>query len=185
MIPDLDSKPLVVACGGELEARIEESHRDDRVDHVWITMDCGFQPRVLVSVNTRSLRNAEEGFDARVRVGMVRGENEHLPPRGMMALTAFDYADVEAQNNVFYETKTREEMELLLFHHCEEAVVLQAWGAPYRRRKHPGLHQIHSRRASCAVATDLQGLDGGLRFFYRDATGIRSVTLLMKFCGQP
>jgi hypothetical protein len=185
MIPDHGSAPLVKLCGGDLDARIEESRHQQRVDHVWITMDCGFAPRALISINTWSMRNWEAGFDARVRVGMLRGTCLHFPGRGMEPLKRFDYLDWESSYNIFYEHKEREELESLLVGLCEDAEVLEAWGSMYSRRKNPGLHQIHSRRASCAVVEDLIGIDGGLKFYFRELQEIRWIMVFLKFCGQP
>ena len=61
-------------------------------------------------------------------------------------------------------------------YHC------QAWGDLYIR-EHPGIHQVHSRRASCAVPRDIVGRDGALRFYFGRDTVCE--TLLFKFCGQP
>lgn len=147
-------------------------------------MDCGCGPRVTVSVNTRSLRNALAGADPRVRVGRVRGTAGHLPPCGARVLAAFDYAEVEAANNVFYEHMERREAEAFLLGLCGESCLLEAWGAPYRRGRALGIHQVHSRRASCGVPADLRGLDGGLKFFSKSGGTISWTMVLLKFCGQ-
>jgi hypothetical protein len=59
--------------------------------------------------------------------------------------------------------------------------MIEVWGAPYYRDL-PGIHQIHSRRASCGVGESREGIDGALRFYFRE--GNRSELLLFKFCGQ-
>ncbi len=176
--------PLARACGGDLAAAIEQASREERVDHVWIAMDCGIPERILVSVNTRSLRNAAAGFDPRVRVGITRGRTECLPPRGISPLARFDYTESESGANFFYEHKTRHEAEALLIGLCEESELLEAWGAPYSRKRRPGLHQIHSRRASCVVSEDIQGRDGGLKFYRRDDGSFLWTMIFIKFCGQ-
>ena len=61
------------------------------------------------------------------------------------------------------------------------ALRIEAWGELYRAQ-HLGLHQIHSRRASCAVKTDLIGRDGAIRFYLRDG---KAEMFLFKYCGQP
>ena len=176
--------PLVLACGDSLEARPELSRREENIDHVWISMDCGIGPRITVSVNTRSLHNARAGADSRVRIGRVRGTAKHLPPRGAKILPSFDYGAFEAANNIFYEHMERRVAEAFLLEICRRSIRMEAWGAPYRRGEVEGLHQVHSRRASCAVPRDLQGLDGGLKFF-REAEGEYEWTVVLtKFCGQ-
>ncbi len=58
---------------------------------------------------------------------------------------------------------------------------MEAWGEFYVRN-HIGLHQVHSRRASCSVLKDYQGRDGAIRFYFQDGT---AEMLLFKYCGQP
>jgi len=175
---------FVKACGSDLQARVEESRHEDRIDHVWITMHCGFSPRILVSVNTWSMRNYEEGYDGRVQMATISGSCNHFPPRGVERMEPFDYSGIEASTNVFYEHKTRVEAENLLLDLCQRADHLEAWGMPYHQSKSPGLHQIHSRRASCAVKEDHRGEDGGLKFYGKGADNIWWVMVLTKFCGQ-
>lgn len=173
---------LLSVTGTIVDAVVEISQQEEKIDHVWITVDPGLGFCVQVSVNTLSLKNLQEGFDARIRVGFVRSAVEHLPSRGVLELDGFDYAALESRHNIFYEHYDRRGMEKLLIGTCREADLLEAWGAPYRRRI-PGLHQIHSRRASCAVAEDRVGEDGGLRFYFRARQS--SLLMLFKFCGQP
>lgn len=174
--------PLVHATGSDLRAQVEIEPNPDRIDHVWITMDPGISSRVLVSINTSSLINRDAGFDSRIRVGKIRGTWDHLPHRGVSTCEEFDYRSIERSHNVFYEHFEREEMESLLLENSGLADLLEVWGAPYFR-KIPGIHQIHSRRASCAVPEDLLGLDGALKFYFRAKQEF--LLLLFKFCGQP
>jgi len=61
------------------------------------------------------------------------------------------------------------------------AIFIEAWGEFYLRN-HLGIHQIHSRRASCSVLKDEIGRDGAIRFYFgNDAT---AEMLLFKYCGQ-
>lgn len=43
MPPHLPHSGLVVARGRDLHAQVERARRDDLVDHVWISMDCGLK----------------------------------------------------------------------------------------------------------------------------------------------
>lgn len=182
MALDPFAAPLVHAVGSDLRATVE-FHRDpSHIDHVWITMDIGRPDRLTVSVNTFSRRNHDAGFDPRIRLGLLRDNWSLLPPRGVEARPGFDYAAYEAVSNIFYEHYQREKLEELLLLTSREAILLEAWGSPYSRKRRPGLHQVHSRRASCAVSEDILNRDGALRFYFPD----RSSTLfLFKFCGQP
>lgn len=176
--------PFVRTCGTDLQARVEESLHPKRIDHVWITMHCGFSPRILVSVNTWSLRNHEAGYDGRVQVATATGTCNHFPARGILPMEDFDYEKIEASRNVFYEHKTRVEAEEFFLGLCQRAELLEAWGMPYQQKHAPGIHQIHSRRASCAVIDDHRGKDGGLKFYGRDPDTIWWVMVLTKFCSQ-
>lgn len=176
----LDS-PLVHVMGDGLRAQIEDARDPERNDHVWISLDAGMPERITISVNIFSLRNQDTGFDGRVRVGIVRAEWESLPPRGVQECAEFDYRDWESRENVFYESYDREALGKMILEMCAQSCRLEAWGTPYRRRQN-GVHQIHSRRASCAVAEDIFKRDGALKFYF-DA-GRESRMLFFKFCGQ-
>jgi hypothetical protein len=180
---DLLGVPLVHAVGGDLTAQVEDHPNPSYVDHVWITMSVGGPERLLVSINTLSKRNREAGFDPRIRLGLVRGEWTTLPPRGLAACPRLDYADIEKAHTVFFEHTLRQDLEDLLVESAHRAVLLEAWGAPYRNKRRLGLHQIHSRRGSCAVPSDIQGLDGALKFYF--PRNRETMLLLFKFCGQP
>lgn len=175
--------PFVRVVGGELQVRVEEHPNPDYVDHVWITMNAGAAGRPLISINTLSKRNRDAGYDPRVRLGIIRGEWEELPQRGLEASEPLEYANLEDAHSVFYEHYERRELEELLAATARRAALLVAWGAPYLNRDRLGIHQIHSRRASCAVTADIQGHDGALRFYFpKDKT---TAMYLFKFCGQP
>jgi hypothetical protein len=175
--------PFVYAVGGDLHARVEQHHDPAAIDHVWITMDVGSARRVFVSVNTLSKRSRDAGFDPRVRVGILREVQRELPRRGAQACQGFDYSDVEGRANVYFEHYERTALEDLLVEKTHRAALLEVWGTPYFRRYRAGIHQIHSRRSSCAVAEDLPNRDGALRFYF--ASDQTCALLLFKFCGQP
>lgn len=174
---------LVCACGDVVYAKVEEAVRSELVDHVWIRLDSGMGVPIETSINTWSLKNEEAGFDPRIRAGVVRGGWESLPLRGVQPMRkGFDYAHVEAAENVYYEHLDRSEMEDLLVSKATHCLKMEVWGMPYQRPR-PGIHQIHSRRASCAVSTDIIGSDGGIKFYFADH---RTTEMwLFKFCGQP
>lgn len=94
----------------------------------------------------------------------------------------FDYTEVETRENVFFEHKDRVEIEELLVTRANRCVRIEVWGMPYHRRI-PGIHQIHSRRASCAVSTDVSGADGAVLFYFDEESA--SELWMFKFCGQP
>jgi hypothetical protein len=173
--------PLVRVVGNDLKGRVESSGHERHPDHLWISLDPGFSIRVVVSVNTWSHRNAEAGFDPRVRLGILRGYWEEFLERGFSEWHRFSYDDLAGQETVDYRPLERVVLEQLLLDRVDSAVMIEVWGAPYHR-DHPGVHQIHSRSASCAVAESRVGLDGALRFYFREER--RTETLLFKFCGQ-
>lgn len=177
----LSGMELVHGAGDVIRARVERASDPAKIDHFWITLDAGIGAAVELSINTLSIKNRDAGFDPRVRVGGIRGEWSHLPPRGMAPVESFDYGKFESRHNIFYESMERKEIEVLLRSCATSCIRLEAWGAPYHR-KGPGIHQIHSRRASCAVAADVEGRDGALRFYFEE--GKVSRMLFFKFCGQ-
>lgn len=173
--------PLVRVVGSGLKGRVETPVQSRHPDHFWISLDPGFGLRVTVSVNTWSRRNAEGGFDPRVQLGILRGSWEEFPARGFRECHRFSYGELPGHGSVDYRPLERIVLEQLLFDRVASAAMIEVWGAPYHR-DHPGIHQIHSRAASCAVADSIEGLDGSLRFYFREEK--RTETLLFKFCGQ-
>jgi len=174
---------LVHAVGDNLQAAVESHPNPSYIDHVWITMAVAESRPLLISVNTWSRRNEEAGHDPRVRLGRLRESWETLPDRTLEACTRCDYADWERSANIFYEYQEREALEQTLLQAVQAACRLEAWGTPYHRREIAGIHQIHSRRSSCAVPEDLHGRDGALRFYFGEEKC--SWLYLFKFCGQP
>jgi hypothetical protein len=75
----------------------------------------------------------------------------------------------------------RPALERVLVEKSSRAIFVEAWGALYLRDR-LGIHQVHSRRASCSVRTDYVGRDGAVRFYYRENTAAEM--LLFKYCGQ-
>lgn len=182
MPPDPLEATFVHAAGGDLRCEVERSRDPRSVDHVWITMQTGERSPYVVSINTRSLHNERAGFDSRVRRGTLRGAWKTLPPRCIEACAGFDYAPIESEANIFFEYCDRPEMEHFFLQATRRACLLEVWGVPYSWPS-AGIHQIHSRRASCAVTRDIHGRDGALRFYFGDDHS--SLLVLLKFCGQP
>jgi hypothetical protein len=175
----LNRGEFVRVAGAPVMVEIEYATSEAKVDHVWI--DINAPERLRLAVNTLSRRNRDAGFDSRIRVGLVREPWIDLPPRGVYSSTGLDYDEIEAGHNVFYEFHDKSQMEKLLCEKARAAVFIEAWGELYAR-DHPGVHQIHSRRASCAVPEEVAGRDGALKFYYQ--TDHAAELLLIKFCGQ-
>jgi hypothetical protein len=173
---------LVRAVGDVVGATVEESLVPERIDHLWITLDAGIGHPIRLSINTFSRRSVAAGVDPRIRLGRLRDQWTDLPPRGVERFARFDYAEMETRGNVFYETLDRGELESLLLEAATGCRRLEVIGAPYHHCRLPGIHQIHSRRASKAVTQDLVGLDGALRFYFENH---EATWWFFKFCGQP
>jgi len=167
--------------GRPTNAQVEYNSHESRVDHVLIKLQISEYGYLRAAINTLSHLNRDAGFDSRVRVGVVHETWETLPENGVFECERFDYTEIESRTNVFYEHHTKPEMEELLTRKAGNAIVAEAWGEIYAHH-HAGVHQIHSRRASCAVREEIIGRDGALKFYYRD--GNTSEMLLFKFCGQ-
>lgn len=171
----------VRVVGRPIRMEVEWNPNPATLDHFWITISVAGIGPVLLTVNTSSMRNRRAGFDDRIRVGRVRSRFYRPPMGGMSRARLLNYQSIEENSNVFYEYYERLELEDLLREQTEKATWVQAWGVAFARNT-LGVHQIHSRRASCAVAEDLVKMDGALRF-YRSDEGVAEM-LLMKFCGQ-
>ena len=178
--------PLVHIVGDHIKARLESriEHLPPRhpIDHVWISLDPGLGTRVMISVNTFSSQNALAGFDPRVRVGVIHGTWEKFPERGINECHRFSYEELPEIGTLEFIPMERVFLESMILDRAHQAALLEAWGSPYRREEAPGIHQIHSRRGSCAVPESIEGRDGALRFYFHEEKRVE--TLLFKFCGQ-
>ncbi len=161
---------------------VEPEANPDKRDHVWITLEVPPFGRLRLAVNTTSRLNRDAGFDARIRVAIIRSTYEERPPTGLEEFPGFDYAKIESKENAFYETLEHEALTEMLVTKARAAIRVEVWGELYAR-DHIGLHQIHSRRASCAVPLDLRNRDGALKLYFPTANAAE--LLLFKFCGQP
>jgi len=170
------------AVGVPLYCEIEPDRNPLRVDHVWLMIDAGLQHPLKLAINTLSIRNRDAGFDSRIRVGVYREIFTALPKTGLYPHPGLDYLLIESSHNVFFEHYEQHSLENLLVEKIRDAILIEVWGELYARRS-IGVHQIHCRRASCAVPLDPQGEDGALKFYY--AHDNLSETFLFKFCGQP
>ena len=99
----------------------------------------------------------------------------------MFESRGLDYAEIESKNVVHYAEYERPALEELLLRKIGRSVFVEAWGEFYAR-DHLGIHQVHSRRASCGVSLDYQGRDGAIRFYFGDDS--TAEMLLFKYCGQ-
>lgn len=159
----------------------ETSEDPARVDHVYLTIEAPPFGRIRASVNTLSRFNRDAGFDATVRLAIVSAPYDKKPEPGLDEVPGQDYAQLEAILPITYEPHEHEALAELLMEKMKRAIRVEVWGELYAS-DHLGIHQIHSRRASCAVPADLRNRDGALKLYYPDGN---SELLLLKFCGQP
>ena len=135
------------------------------IDHFWITIQMGDAGPLRIALSTHSRQNAAAGFDPRVRVGVIAGER-NLPAAGLFPSSGLDYGALETENPVTYVEYERPALEVFLADKTRRSIFIEAWGELYVRN-HLGIHQVHSRRASCSVLTNYIGRDGAIRFYYR------------------
>ena len=173
---------FVHLVGVPYAVQVEDSEDPLRRDHVWLTLEVPPFGRVRVAINTLSRFNRDAGFDARVRVGIVRSTYAEKPNTGLEEFPGFDYAKIEAKEKLVYEFYEHEPLAELLVAKAKVAVRAEVWGELYAQ-DHIGLHQIHSRRASCAVTRQLKNRDGALKLYYPEDNAAE--LFLFKFCGQP
>jgi hypothetical protein len=171
-----------VLGAGEIVRYAPESGIDpEKIDHFWITIRAGAVGLVRVSISTRSLRHCADGFDPRMRLAILPGNWAELPVSGLSRVRGLNYAKLKSETPQVYQVIERPALEQLLSSKCRRAIFLEAWGTFYFRAG-LGIHQVHSRRASCSVRTDYVGRDGAIRFFYREDSATEM--LLFKYCGQ-
>ncbi|HZJ15496.1 MAG TPA: hypothetical protein VFD27_10615 [Chthoniobacteraceae bacterium] len=171
---------FVHVTGVPYAIEMEQAEDLARLDHVWLTLEVPPFGRVRAVINTLSRLNRDAGFDARVRVAIVAGSWSEKPETGLLEEQGQDYALIESAVPVSYRFYEHEALAELLISRAKKAVRAEVWGDLYAK-DHLGVHQIHCRRASCAVSTDLKNRDGALKLYYGDNT---AELFLFKFCGQ-
>ncbi len=115
-----------------------------------------------------------------MRLGVVAAPWTQLPESGVFPAGRLDYGELERAQAIVYRDMERPDLEKMLHQKTERAIWVEAWGALYLRDR-LGIHQVHSRRASCSVRSDHVGRDGAVRFYFPGQT---SEMLLFKYCGQ-
>ncbi len=174
------AEDFVHAAGQPAGFLVEANGDPGKIDHVWITIRAGSFGRLRIDINTYSLKHAAEGFDPRMRVGLIAAPWSQLPASGVALASGLDYAELERTDPITFLETERVDLERSLGVKTEQAIFIEAWGAIYLRDR-LGLHQVHSRRASCSVRTEYVGRDGAVRFYFPEG---RAETLLFKYCGQ-
>jgi hypothetical protein len=162
--------------------QMEVAEDPSRIDHVYLTIEALPFGRIRAAINTLSRLNRDAGFDGRVRMAIVPAPYDKKPEPGLEELPGQDYAQLEAILPITFEAYEHEALAALLMEKMKCAVRVEVWGELYAT-DHIGIHQIHSRRASCAVEKDVRNKDGALKLYY--TAGNLSELLLFKFCGQP
>lgn len=161
--------------------QVETNEDPAKVDHVYLTIESPPLGRIRASINTLSRFNRDAGFDSRVRLAIVAAPYEKKPESGFDEVPGQDYAQLEAVIPITYETYEHETLVALLVEKMKRAIRVEVWGELYAS-DHLGIHQIHCRRASCAVPEDRKNRDGALKLYYAEDN--LSELLLFKFCGQ-
>jgi hypothetical protein len=173
---------FVHVAGVPIAFAAETDRVPSNIDHFWITIAIGGNEPLRIALSTHSRQNAAAGFDPRVRVGVISSGWQKLPPPEMASYPGLDYHEIGAATPVTYIEYERPALEALLAEKAGRAIFIEAWGELYVRN-HLGIHQVHSRRASCSVPQDYIGRDGAIRFYFgSDAT---AEMMLFKYCGQP
>jgi len=171
----------VLVAGIPESVAIEQDPDPRKNDHVWITIRAGGFGPLQIALSTMSRQSGAAGFDPRIRIATVTSNWTELPVAGVFAAEGLDYATMMAERSLELVPFEREALEQLLVAKTGRAVFIEAWGE-FFVRLHIGIHQVHSRRASSAVARDLIGRDGAIRFYFERPNECE--TLLFKFHGQ-
>jgi len=173
---------FVRVAGSPSGYSIERKIDTRRIDHLTILIRAGIFGTIEIALNTYSLRSLNAGHNPRIRVAVLSSPWSALPPAGVSRSGGLDYSTLEAKNQIAYRELERKALESVLIEKLGRAMLVEGWGEFYVR-VHPGIHQVHSRRASCAVSADYLGRDGAIRFYFKQ--NALAELLFLKFCGQP
>ena len=86
---------FVVGAGEAIGFQVESDIDPHKIDHVWVTIRAGRFGPLRVSINTYSLKHAADGFDPRMRVGVIASQWSQLPESGIFPAAGLDYAELE------------------------------------------------------------------------------------------
>lgn len=179
-IPPTEPDLLYRVIGRPTQVRIEPARSDLNTDHVWIDVDSGSTGTIRMSVPTFSRKNLLAGYTPAIHLRQFRlPPPDPHPTPGIYPVARSNYADLETPNAPPIREMSRSEMEDLLLREGRSAALVEAVGHLYSR-DHTGLHEIHSRRASCAVTRNVSDRDGWICFHHAS----HSLLLLIRFCGQ-
>lgn len=151
-------------------------------DRLWLTLEAPPFGRLRASINTTSRFSRDAGAEPNIRVGIVKSTWSERPTPGLTEDPGQNYAKLEAAFHVTYESMPREALTELLIERAKRAVRAEVWGDLYAQ-EHLGIRQLHCRRSSTAVPTDLRNHDGALKFYYPEENAAE--LFLFKFAGQP
>ena len=172
---------FVHVVGVPYTVEIEQDGDPMRNDHVWITIEAPPFGRLRCAVNTLSRLNHDGGFDPRVRVAIMTSTWTERPPTTLEEVTGLDYATIEKQLGLTFELYEHAALSELLVTKAKAAVRAEVWGELFAGET-LGVHQIHCRRASCAVKQDVKNRDGALKLYYPQEQAAEM--FFFKFCGQ-
>lgn len=161
---------------------VEEAEDPSKIDHVYLNLEVPPYGRLRVCINTLSRLNRDAGFDPRIRVGIIRSTYTEKPQPSLEECAGLDYAKQEEKHHITYELYEHAALTELLVPKIKAAIRAEVWGELYAT-DHLGLHQIHSRRASNAVAADVKNRDGAMKLYYPQDNAAEA--FLFKFDGQP
>ena len=138
------SPPKFVRIAGSVtHAQLEPAANPDELDHVWVTMTVPPFGRIRAAINTISRISRVSGFDARVRLGIVRSTWSELPAAGLSEIDGFSYETIESSANVFYEVFEQIALEEFLIERAQASVAAEVWGDLYARRE-IGIHRLYA-----------------------------------------
>jgi len=159
----------------------EETEDPLAADHLYLNVEVPPFGRLRVCLNTLSRLNRDAGFDGRARVGIIKSTFTEKPALALEECPGLDYAKQDEKFHLQYEHIDHKTFTESFAAKFKAAVRAEIWGELYAT-DHLGLHQIHSRRASSAVAQDVKNRDGAIKLYYPDNT---TEAFLFKFDGQP
>jgi hypothetical protein len=104
----------VVSVGKPIEFAVETNSDPMKIDHFWITIEAGRIGALRIALSTYSAKQAQAGFDPRMRVGIVALIWTELPNAGLFKCAGLDYRKIEASHPITYAEYERDALVQLL-----------------------------------------------------------------------
>ncbi len=171
---------FVRVAGVPLRSEEESGPDPQKNDHLWLTVRAGEIGEIRIALTTWSVPSLAAGVDPRVQLAVVSTRWTALPPAGISPGGRVDYEAICRDTGFSFRPHDAASIVREIVGRFSRAIFAEAWGELYVR-EHVGIHQVHSRRSSLALPTNVLGRDGALRLYF---DGGDAELVMLKFNGQ-